>query len=276
MIYFQNLDIRAYVIFYFIISCFGLCIGSFLNVCIYRLPAEESLTKKSSHCMKCGEKIRWYDLVPVFSWLFLKGKCRKCGEKISARYPLVESLNWIVYLLALTFLRIEQHPLNSVLTAIFFSVLIVISFIDIDTQEILINQFVLLAILDIAACFTTSLTIKDRIIGALCISIPFFIIGEVSSVIIKKTTGEKYRGIELGDTFLMLFAGFFLGTKSIIVSAAVGMCTAAVIGLIQKLLGKDSRIPFAPYLSFGMLVGALFGTQIANCYLAYLQSAATV
>ena len=276
MIYFQNLDIRAYVIFYFIISCFGLCIGSFLNVCIYRLPAGESLTKKSSHCMKCGAKIHWYDLFPVFSWLFLRGKCRNCGEKISGRYPLVESLNWFVYLLALTFLKIEEQPLNSVLTALFFSVLIVISFIDIDTQEILANQFVLLIILCIADCFTNILTIKERIIGALCISVPFFIIGEITMIFIKKKTGEKIRGIELGDTVLMLCGGFFLGTKNIIVSAFVGLCAAAVIGLILKSKGKDSKIAFAPYLSFGMLVGSLFGTGIANCYLEILQKATTV
>ncbi len=272
MIYFQNLDIRAYVIIYFIISCFGLCIGSFLNVCIFRLPAGESLTKKSSHCMKCGAKIHWYDLFPVFSWLFLKGKCRNCGDKISGRYPLVESLNWLVYLLALTFLDVEKNPLNFVLTALFFSVLIVISFIDIDTQEILANQFVLLAILGVASCFTNTLSIKSRIIGALCISVPFFIIGEVSSIFIKKKTGEKIRGIELGDTVLMLFSGFFLGTKNIIVSAFVGLCAAAIIGMIMKAKGKDSKIAFAPYLSFGMLVGSLFGTAIMNCYLSFLQN----
>ena len=90
---------------YIMVFLFGITIGSFLNVCIYRLPAGESLTKKNSHCMTCGTPIKWYDLVPVFSWLFLRGKCRACGSKISGRYILVESLTGIMF--ALTFIQYD-------------------------------------------------------------------------------------------------------------------------------------------------------------------------
>ena len=191
MIYFRFLDIPAYFIAYIIISFFGLCIGSFLNVCIYRLPlenpAERSLVKRCSHCPKCGAKIRFYDNVPVFSWLILKGKCRNCKEPISKRYPLVESLNWFLYMLALTFIDVQNYPVHSILIALFFSVLIVIGFIDYDTMEIYPSQLgliVILAVLDVI--FGHTITIPQRIIGALAISVPFFIIGEVSGDVLNK------------------------------------------------------------------------------------------
>ena len=82
-----------------IIFLFGIVIGSFLNVCIYRIPAGESLSKKRSHCMSCGYQLRWFDLIPLFSYLFLGGKCRKCKAHISAQYPIIESLNGALYVL---------------------------------------------------------------------------------------------------------------------------------------------------------------------------------
>lgn len=270
MIYFESrfLDIRAYLVAYLIISFFGLCIGSFLNVCIYRLPRGESLVKRSSHCTTCGAKIRFYDLIPVFSWLLLRGKCRNCGEKISGRYPLVESLNWFAYLLVLTFVDVRNYPVEAILIALFFSVLIVIAFIDYDTMEIHISQLVLITILSVISCVLTHrLSLSDRLIGALCISIPFFLIGEISGIVIKKKTGEKYRGIELGDTVLMLCSGFMIGTKSIIISAVAGILTAAVIGMINKKRGKDSKFAFGPFLAFGIMIGTLWGEKLLNLYL---------
>lgn len=85
-----------------IIFLFGIVIGSFLNVCIYRIPAGESLSKKRSHCMSCGYQLRWFDLIPLFSYLFLGGKCRKCKAHISAQYPIIESLNGALYVLVLS------------------------------------------------------------------------------------------------------------------------------------------------------------------------------
>lgn len=273
MIYFRFLDIRAYFIAYIIISFFGLCIGSFLNVCIYRLPRGESLIKRNSHCTTCGTKIKVYDLVPVFSWLFLRGKCRSCGEKISGRYPLVESLNWLAYLLVLTFVKVQDYPVHAVVTALFFSVIIVIGFIDYDTMEIYPTQLLLIVILAVvSALFSDAVSIPQRIIGGLCISVPFFIIGEISAVIIKKKTGEKYRGIELGDTLLMLCSGLLIGTKCICASAVVGIFSAAIIGLINKAKGKDSKFAFGPYLAFGLVIGTLFGDQIIDWYLGLFKT----
>ncbi len=273
MIYFRFLDIPAYIIAYTIISFFGLCIGSFLNVCIYRLqledPAERSLVKKSSHCPKCGAKIHWYDNIPVFSWtVLLRGKCRSCKEPISKRYPLVESLNWFAYLLVLTFVDVQDYPVHAVTLALFFSVLIVIGFIDYDTMEIYPGQLMLIVILAvISALFSDTLSIPERIIGGLAISAPFFIIGEVSRVIIRKKTGEDYRGIELGDTLLMLVSGLLIGTKCICASAIIGIFSAAIIGVINKLRGKDSKFAFGPFLAFGLVFGSIFGEQMIDWYL---------
>ena len=83
----------SYIIIYVFVFIFGACIGSFLNVCIYRLPKNESLIKRNSHCMTCGEPIKRRDLIPIVSWCILRGKCRSCGAKISARYTIVETLN---------------------------------------------------------------------------------------------------------------------------------------------------------------------------------------
>ena len=263
------LDVRAYLIAYLITSFFGLCIGSFLNVCIYRIPKGESLVKRSSHCMTCGTKIRFYDLVPVFSWLFLKGKCRGCGEKISGRYPLVESLNCVLYLLVLTFVDVFTYPVHGLITAISFSLLIVIGFIDYDTMEIYGSHLVMLAVLAVlSAIFTDVLTIPERLIGAVCISVPFFIIGEVSTIYTKKKYGERIRGIELGDTLLMLCSGLLIGTKCIVASAFIGIFTAAVVGVIGKIRGKESKISFGPYLAIGIVFGTLWGNQIINWYMS--------
>jgi len=273
MIYFDSefLDIRAYLIAYIIISFFGLCIGSFLNVCIYRLPKNESLIKKSSHCMTCGAKIRFYDLVPVFSWLFLRGKCRNCGEKISGRYPLVESINWIAYLMVLTFVDVLNYPVHAVITALFFSVLIVIAFIDYDTRTIRTGQLLLIFLLSIAsALLADTISIKERIIGALCISVPFFIIGELTRSYAFKKTGEKSRGLELGDTLLMLVSGALIGAKCAVVSTLFGLIVGSVCGIISKKKGNGSVLPLGPFLAIGLLFGTLFGTQIGDWYLSLL------
>jgi leader peptidase (prepilin peptidase)/N-methyltransferase len=260
------------LMFLTIIFLFGICIGSFLNVVIIRLPMENpedrSLTKRSSHCMTCGTPIRPIDLIPVFSWIFLKGKCHSCGEKISARYPIVESLNGILYVL--TFMVLDINA-KAIITCVLMSLLIVIAFMDWDTQEIdlvIVGLILLLAVP--AAIFTDDVTLKHRIIGALIISVPFFIIGEVSRPIIRKRCGEDFRAIEKGDTALMFAAGALLGTQAVIVSAFIGVIAAAIGGIIIKVITKDSKFAFGPYLSMGIAVAMLWGNEIANWYISLL------
>ena len=265
----EYMDIRFYLIFYTIIFLYGICIGSFLNVVILRLPNNESLIKRSSHCMTCGAKIKAYDLIPVFSWLFLRGKCRSCGEKISPRYPIVESLNGILYVIV--FAVMDTTP-RAVITLFLFSLLIVIGFMDWDTLEMDVRILALIAFLAIpSAIFTDDLTIIQRVIGGLCISVPFFIIGEISGAVIKKRTGEKIRGIELGDTFLMAAAGIVIGPSRIAVSAFFGIIIAAVFGIINKHRSGESKFAFGPYLAIGIVIGTLWGSQIIQWYLTLFQ-----
>lgn len=251
-----------------IVFLFGICIGSFLNVVIIRLPRGESLIKRASHCMTCGAKIRPIDLIPVFSWLFLRGKCHSCGEKISSRYPIVESLNGLMYVLTFWVLDIN---VKAIITCVLMSLLIVVAFMDWDTMEIseiIIALIFLLAVL--LAVFTDDISLKSRIIGAFAISVPFFIIGEISRPIIRKKFGEDFRAIELGDTLLMIAAGAFLGTQAVIVSTLLGIFAAAIVGSIIKKVTKESKFAFGPFLSIGIAIGALWGNDIAQWYINML------
>ena len=268
MLHSEFTDMPFKIMFLSIVFLFGICIGSFLNVVILRLPRHESLIKRSSHCMTCGAKIRPIDLIPVLSWILLRGKCHSCGEKISVRYPIVESLNGLLYVL--TFIVLDINA-KAIITCVLMSLLVVIAFMDWDTQEIdmiIVGMILMLAIP--AALFTDDVELKHRIIGALVISVPFFIIGEVSRPIIRKKFEEDFRAIELGDTLLMFAAGALLGTRAIIVSALIGIITAAVGGVIIKMVTKDSKFAFGPYLSIGIAFAMLWGNRVADWYVNLL------
>lgn len=268
MLHDEFMELPFKIMFLTIVFLFGICIGSFLNVVIIRLPRHESLIKRASHCMTCGTKIRPIDLIPVFSWLFLKGKCHSCGEKISPRYPIVESLNGIMYVL--TFIVLDINA-KAIITCLLMSLLIVVGFMDWDTREIDMIVVGLIFVLAIpATIFTDDVKLVHRIIGALVISVPFFIIGEVSRPIIRKKFDEDFRAIELGDTILMFAAGALLGTQAVIVSALIGIVAAAVSGVILKVITKDSKFAFGPYLSIGIAAAMLWGNKIAQWYIGLL------
>lgn len=272
MLHDEFMELPFKIMFLTVVFLFGICIGSFLNVVIIRLPLEDpverSLTRRSSHCMTCNEKIRPIDMIPVFSWLFLRGKCHKCGAKISPRYPVVESLNGLLYVL--TFIVLDINA-KAIITCFLMSLLIVIAFMDWDTKEIDMKIVIPIFLLSIpAALLTDDVKLVHRIIGALVISVPFFIIGEVSRPIIRKKFDDDFRAIELGDTYLMFAAGALLGTQAVIVSALIGIVAAAVGGLISKMVTKDSVFAFGPYLSIGIAVAMLWGNRIAEWYINLL------
>lgn len=268
MLHDEFMELPFKIMFLTVVFLFGICIGSFLNVVIIRLPRHESLIKRASHCMTCGTKIRPIDLIPVFSWLFLRGKCHSCGEKISPRYPIVESLNGIMYVLTFIILDINA---KAIITCLLMSLLIVVGFMDWDTREIDMIVVGLIFVLAVpAAIFTNDVKLVHRIIGALVISVPFFIIGEVSRPIIRKKFDEDFRAIELGDTILMFAAGALLGTQAVIVSALIGIVAAAVSGVILKVITKDSKFAFGPYLSIGIAAAMLWGNKIAQWYIGLL------
>ena len=270
------------VIVYVFVFLFGVCIGSFLNVCIYRLPLGESLTKRNSHCMTCGEYIKRRDLIPIISWCLLKGKCRSCGAKISPRYTVVEALNGVLFLLVFIRFNVVKRMifteglwllLLAVSTCIMFSALVVIFFMDWDTQ--LINDWVVLVIAIMAIprfiaehglmnCEFPSQAydfpdLKSHIIGIFVASVPLLIIAVAS----------KERAMGYGDVTLMAAGGFFLGIEGSIIALLIGLVTASVMGLILKHINGDSKFAFGPYLSIGIAVAALFAPQIGNWYMDF-------
>lgn len=193
-----------YIGVYVMVFLFGICIGSFLNVCIYRLPTGESLTKQNSHCMTCGTPIKWYDLIPVFSWLFLRGKCRACGAKISGRYILVESLTGIIF--TLTFMRfdvIERGLIYPALICLFLAGVIVIGFEDFDTQEMTVGVLVYLVVMGTVTRILTTLfpnriggceiTVTECLIGLFSVSVPFLIFGFVLTPLVYSLTNEDHK-----------------------------------------------------------------------------------
>lgn len=259
------------ILLFLIVFCFGIIIGSFLNVCIYRLPKGESLITNASHCMTCGERIKPYDLIPLFSWIFLKGKCRHCGEKISGRYPLVEFLNGIMWVFA--FVKFE-FTIKAVVFALFFSALIVVGFMDWDTQEINLGVLMFIGLLSIPAFFFDKLPLTERLIGLVAISVPLFIIGFViTPFIYRNKSAEKVYGFGMGDIYLMAGGGLFLGYKAVIVASFIGIILGGFYGMIKKRTVQDDslfKFAFGPWLSIGLAVAAFFGTGIFDWYIRFL------
>jgi leader peptidase (prepilin peptidase)/N-methyltransferase len=251
------------VIMYVFMFLFGAAIGSFLNVCIYRLPKEESLIKSNSHCMTCGEYIKKRDLIPILSWCMLRGKCRACGAPISPRYTVVESLNAVGWVLISLRFDLISNTLWCVLCCLVYSALIVVFFMDWDTQ--LISTYVvifigILAIPEYIWCRRSSgLELSSHLIGLFVASVPLLIIYLVS----------RGRAIGLGDVYLMAAAGLYLGTAKTLVALFVGIIIAAIAGLIIKSLGGDSKFAFGPWLSIGILISIVWGWDIANWYMNF-------
>lgn len=193
----SSLDLAAVetifnVTVYIFVFLFGITIGSFLNVCILRLPKGESLVKNNSHCMTCGTQIKRYDLIPVFSWLILRGKCRACGAKISPRYMLVELLTGILFLCVFFRYGIFDCGMYPVMLCLFIAGLIVLCFQDIDNREMCVSVLVYTGIISAASHVMSFISyhggklltfpetnLKDGIYGMLSVSLVILVMGFV-------------------------------------------------------------------------------------------------
>lgn len=239
-----------------IIFLFGIVIGSFLNVCIFRIPKKEDIVKTSSHCMSCGYHLKWYDMIPVFSFLALRGKCRKCGAKLSVQYPLIEAANGILYV---CIVWTGGLSVDSLLYCLLASALLVLSVIDFRTYEIPfgINLFILaLGLVRAATDFSNILT---YLAGLLSVSI-------VLAILYYATGGKAIGG---GDVKLMAACGLLLGWKLIIMAFLLGCVLGAVIHVIRmKVSGEGHVLAMGPYLSMGVLIAALWGERLLNWYVS--------
>ena len=240
---------------YIVIFIFGIVIGSFLNVCILRIPKHETIVTERSHCMRCGYQLSWYDMIPVFSWLFLRGKCRKCKEPISPQYPIIEALNGVLYVLVFI---VRDFTFESILYCLLASALVVLSVIDWRTYEIPIgiNIFILvLGILHVCADWQNWL---QYVLGFLCVSMVLLVIFYASGG----------RAIGGGDIKLMAAAGLLLGWKNIILGFLLGCILGAVIHVIRmKISNEDKVLAMGPYLSAGIFIAALWGDAFLTWYL---------
>ena len=246
-----------------LISLYGLLIGSFLNVCIYRIPREESIVFPSSHCPTCGTSLKWHDLVPVFSYLVLRGNCRYCGEKISPQYPIVELLNSLVYILIYYKFGFS---LNFLFYGIIFSILIIIGFIDLKEMiipDILVILILITTIIYKLLTFILYSKYPDLLnsIGGLVLSSLLFIL------IIDLSKG----GMGGGDVTLIGSLGFILGIKNIFLTIFLSFILGAIISvilLITKIKGKKDPIPFGPFIILGFFITVFWGDELINWYLS--------
>ena len=245
---------------------YGLCVGSFLNVVIYRLPIELSLAKPSSHCPQCKKSISWYDNIPVLSYIILGGKCRNCKTHISFRYTIVEISNAVLWW-ASVYLFWQQSIVFAVCSALSCSILIAIFFIDLEHMVIPDILNLLLAVLGVVAIFSgDGIAWYERLIG-LAVGALFF--GSMK-IISKLLLGRD--GMGGGDVLLMGAAGLLLGWKSLLLSMLISSVVASIVlvTLSVKNKEKNKEYPFAPFLCGGIIIALLFGERIINWYFSML------
>ena len=248
------------ILLYIIVFLYGIVIGSFLNVCIYRIPKDESIVKVRSHCMDCGYQLKWYELVPLFSYIVLRGKCRKCKTKLSVQYPIIEAVNGVLYILVFI---MNGVTINSVIYCLLASALLALSVIDFRTYEIPIgfNVFILtLGLIHLALDYQNWLL---YVIGLVAVSGFLLLIYVIT----------KGRGIGGGDIKLMAACGLLLGWKLIIVAFIIGCVVGAVVHLLRMKITKESHVlAMGPYLSLGVFIAAMWGSRLLEWYLTYWQA----
>jgi leader peptidase (prepilin peptidase)/N-methyltransferase len=265
---------------------FGLIIGSFLNVCIVRIPERKSIVMPASACPKCGTPIRPYDNIPVLSYVFLGGKCRSCKTKISPIYPLVELLTALLFLGCFLAFGLSLETLK---WAIFSAVLVVLVFTDLR-ERILPNVVNLTGFgLGLALSLVTKpsdgtalwlanrffdfpppqpvLSLVDALLGAFLGSGLLWLVSEAYFRL------RKREGMGFGDVKMMLMVGTFLGPKRTLLTIFAGSVLGSVIGIVYILArrkGSNYELPFGTFLGMAALLAAFFGTQVVNWYQSFL------
>ena len=289
MWYTIRMDIYYFVVF----ACFafglGCCVASFLNVCIWRLPREESVAWPPSHCPNCNARIRWYQNIPVLSWLALRGRCANCHQPISARYLVVELLGGVLFLVAYFqwaagfFLRMSPplglHPLACVWAVpacwLVFSGLILGSFIDLDHFYLPDRVTIGGMLLGVPISFgvpefqgeTQRLTALYWSLGGLAAG--FLGLWALSWL---ATKAFKKGAMGFGDVKLLGAIGAFFGPVAVLFTVVVSSFVGALVGGVLILRGKAklgglTAVPYGPFLALGVLVWMFWGPRIVNWYL---------
>lgn len=246
------------IIVYIFVFSYGIVIGSFLNVLIFRIPKKEKLVMTRSHCMSCGYQLRWFDLIPLFSFLALGGRCRKCKTRLSVQYPVIEALNGALYLAVFARYGVSME---SLLYCLLFSALLALSVIDFRTYEIPtgFNYFILA--LGLIRVVTDLKNWHEYAIGLVAVSLVLYLIYRISN-------GAAIGG---GDVKLMAATGLLLGWKRNILAFLLGCIIGSVIHLARMKLSKaDHVLAMGPYLAIGVAIAAMWGNEFITWYVSML------
>lgn len=252
------------LVFLFVSFIFGTMVGSFLNVCIFRLPTHQSVVTPSSHCPSCKHPIAFYDNIPIISFIILRGKCRKCKTPISYQYPLVELLAGF---LSLIFMIQHGLSLNYFVYFIFSAALLAITVIDIKHQ--IIPDSISLPGIGVGlliSLLVPQLTFLDSLIGTVLGGGSLLLVAGVYYLFTKNV------GMGLGDVKLLAMMGAFLGWRSILFIIMVGSFSGALLGIAMMLIQKKDRryaIPFGPFLSLGALSYLMYGQETIRWYIQF-------
>ncbi|MBS0014609.1 MAG: prepilin peptidase [Desulfobacterales bacterium] len=249
------------LIFWFLVFCAGLCMGSFLNVCVSRLPQKLSIVRPGSRCPDCSAPIAFYDNIPVISWLLLKGRCRACGRSISIRYPIVELAAGVMAVLVV----VQYGPvLSALIYFLLICALITISLIDLDHR--IIPDIISLP--GIAAGFLASFLLPelswlDSLLGILIGG------GLLYAVALGYYLFAGKEGMGGGDIKLLAMLGAFIGWKGVFFTIFTASLIGTITGIIMMLAaGKNLKfaVPFGPFLSLGAVVYLFFGQSLIQWY----------
>ena len=246
----------------------GLLIGSFLNVVIHRLPRKQSLIWPGSHCPACGASIGPWDNIPLLSYALLKGCCRRCGIHITGRYPTVEAVNGLAYSLIIWYFGLGWQ---SVIYAVFFSALLVVSYIDLDYQ-IIPDAITLpgIALGVVAAVMALPIGLLDSVLGLLLGGGVLFSLAWASPYLFGK------EGMGGGDIKLLAMIGAFLGWKPVLLTMLIGAILGAIVGvalIALKVLRRDQYLPFGPFLAFGAIISMFFHQELFSWYIGFMTRA---
>ena len=254
----------------------GVCFGSFTNVLIYRMPEDISVVKRAkSFCPKCGHEIKWYDNIPLISYLVLRGKCRNCKEKISIRYPLVELAGGVIFLT--TFLVFGDINIQSLVNASLLSIILIIAFAIayIDEVSCLIPTSLCVTIFVISLVYFgydlylnivnhTMLeynSFYDKIVAFGGVIIKFMLIYVLAKFVFKR------EAMGLGDVILLASMAPILGSAKLFMTVLFASVSCSILELIliaTKVRKRDQELPFGPYIVFGFYLSIFFGDAIIN------------
>jgi leader peptidase (prepilin peptidase)/N-methyltransferase len=246
-----------------VLAVLGACVGSFLNVCIYRLPRRESLAWPGSHCTSCTRSLAWYENIPIVSWVVLRGRCRTCRVPISWMYPIVEVTTALVFVIG--YLLYGLTPLAAV--RVLFACALIVLFVTDLQHKILPN---VITVPGVVIGFACSLFVppgwRDSLIGIVAGGGVLFALAEAYY----RVRGQE--GLGMGDVKLLGMIGAFLGWKLVLLTLVLASFAGSLAGGVMIASGRGGMkyaLPFGTFLAIGALVAAIWGMPIVDWYLGF-------